>query len=196
MARSSQTRERMDQDLVLRAQRGDQSAFEALMVADHRRLFMLAQGILRDPHLAEDATQQAFLDIWRDLRHLRDPARYEAWSYRVLVRVCHAEARRRRDWVPDTAMSLDDVPLVRDPSGTVIDRDQLERGFARLSMEHRVVIVMRYLLDMSPEQIGETLGIGRRTVYSRLKRAARAMRAALEADSRSPTVIVRRKEAT
>jgi DNA-directed RNA polymerase specialized sigma24 family protein len=54
----------MDHDLVLRAQRGDQRAFETLTVACHSRLYKAAHGILRDRHLAEDATQQAFIDIW------------------------------------------------------------------------------------------------------------------------------------
>jgi RNA polymerase sigma factor (sigma-70 family) len=71
-------------------------------------------------------------------------------------------------------------------SSTIVDRDELERAFARLSMDHRVVIAMRFLLDQSPEEIGETLGLSRRTVYSRLKRAVHAMRAAVEADSRLP----------
>lgn len=183
----------MDQDLVIRAQQGDRTAFEALVVANHRRLFLLAHGILRDPHVAEDATQQAFLDLWRDLGRLREPARFEAWSYRVLVRVCYAEAKRRRDWA-----SGGDLPagaVMADPFGAIADRDQLERGFARLSMDHRVVLVMRFLLDMSPEQVGEALGISRRTVYSRLKRAMAAMRAALEADSRAPGLIATPREA-
>ena len=183
----------MDQDLVTRAQHGDQVAFEALMVAHHRRLFLLAHGILRDPHRAEDATQQAFLDIWRDLRKLRDPARFEAWSYRLLVRVCFAEAKKAREWMPGP--DPEELPAIRDPFGSVIERDQLERGFARLSMDHRVVIVMRFLLDMSPERIGETLGIPRRTVYSRLKRAVPALRAALEADSRPAEPRLDRPEA-
>jgi len=68
----------MDQDLVVRAQHGDQRAFESLAVASHPRLYRLAQGILGNPHLAEDATQQACLDIWRDIRRLRDPAKFEA----------------------------------------------------------------------------------------------------------------------
>ena len=88
----------MDLDLVLGAQKGDQQAFERLAVANHPRLFRVAYGILRDRHLAEDATQQAFLDIWRTIRRLRDPAKFEAWSYRLLVRTCHAEVKRRPDW--------------------------------------------------------------------------------------------------
>jgi len=57
----------MDERLVMRAQRGDEEAFEALTAADHARLFRVAHGILGDPHLAEDATQQAYLDIWRSI---------------------------------------------------------------------------------------------------------------------------------
>ena len=180
----SRNGEGMDQELVIRAQMGDQRAFETQIAADHPRLFRVAHGILGDPHLAEDATQQAFLDIWRNIPRLRDPAKYEGWSYRLLVHACYAEARRKPDWV-----DLDNTPPGREPQaiegyGSVLERDRLERAFKRLSLDHRAVIVLRYLLDMTPEQVGETLGIPRRTVYSRLKRAMPAMRSALEADAR------------
>ena len=149
----------MDQDLVMQAQHGDQRAFEMLTVANHSRLYRVAYGILRDRHLAEDATQQAFLDIWRHIRRLRDPAEVRGWSYRLLVRACYAEARRRPTWVPTTSIPPGDIPLAADAYGAVIDRDQLERGFARLSLEHRPVLVLRCLLDMTPEEVAETLGI-------------------------------------
>ena len=70
----------MHQDLVVRAQNGDELAFESLTVENHHRLFRLANGILRDAHLAEDATQQAFFEIWQDIRRLRDPSDFDAWS--------------------------------------------------------------------------------------------------------------------
>jgi RNA polymerase sigma-70 factor (ECF subfamily) len=174
----------MDQKLVLQAQHGDQRAFEALTVSNHPRLFRVAHGILGDPHLAEDATQQAFLDIWRNIPRLRDPAKFEGWSYRLLVHACYAEAKRKPDWVPYGDSPPGGEPIARETYAAVADRDRLERAFAHLSMEHRAVIVLRYLLDMAPERIAETLGIPRRTVYSRLKRAMPALRAALEADSR------------
>ena len=65
------------------------------------RLHAVAHRILRDIDLAEDATQQALLTIWRDLPQLRDPARFDAWSYRLLVRACYAEARRTRRWASE-----------------------------------------------------------------------------------------------
>lgn len=173
----------MDQDLVVRVQRGDERAFESLTIADYPRLYRVANGVLGDPHLAEDATQQAFLDIWRDAPRLRDPARYEAWSYRLLVRVCYAEVKRRPD-VESIGGTHGIEPRVADVQVAVADRDLLERGFQRLSMDHRVVLVLRFLLGMTPEQVGKILGISRWTVYSRLDRATKAMRAALEADRR------------
>jgi RNA polymerase sigma-70 factor (ECF subfamily) len=74
----------MDTELVIRAQRGDEGAFTSLAVAVGDRLHAVAHRILRDIDLAEDATQQALLSIWRDLPQLRDPARFDAWSYRLL----------------------------------------------------------------------------------------------------------------
>lgn len=188
--------EGMDQDLVVRAQQGDQRAFETLTVQHHPRLFRVAHGILGDPHLAEDATQQAFLDIWRNIARLRDPARFEAWSYRTLVHACYAEARRKPDWV-----NYDELPAGREPRGgeeyaAVLERDRLGRAFQQLSVDHRSVVVLRYLLDMTPERIAETLDIPRRTVYSRLKRAMPALRAALEADARDAPATTTSREVT
>ncbi len=154
------------------------------MIADQPRLYRVAYGILREPRAAEDATQQALLDIWRDISRLRDPARYEAWSYRLLLRVCYAEAKRRPDWT-----SSDDVPPASQPRAGdvyegIADRDQLERGFRRLSMDHRVVLTLRHLLGLTPDEVATILDLPRSTVYSRLQAAVKAMRAALDAEGR------------
>jgi RNA polymerase sigma factor (sigma-70 family) len=177
----------MERDLVVLAQNGDQQAFDTLTVANHARLYRVAHGILRDPHLAEDATQQAFLDIWRRLRRLHDPSKFEGWSYRLLVHACYAEAKRTPTWMPEGEMQAADEPRAGDAFGAVVDRDELERGFQHLSVEHRAVIVLRYLLDMTFEQIAETLDIPMGTVGSRLSRATESLRAAIEADTRPPT---------
>ncbi len=177
----------MDSDLVVRAQQGDKVAFESLAVASQPRLYRLALGILRDGQLAEDATQQALVDIWRYLRRLRDPSRFEAWSYRLLVRACYAEGKRRTRRVAETAIRPSDEPRAPDAFLAVADRDQLEHGFQRLSLEHRAVIVLRYLLDLPLEQVAEALDVPVGTVGSRLNRAMQSLRAALEADARPAT---------
>jgi RNA polymerase sigma-70 factor, ECF subfamily len=84
-------------------------------------------------------------------------------------------------------------PLLGDVADAVMDRDLVARGFRHLSVDHRVVLVLRYLLGMTPEQVAEVLGVPRRTVYSRLKRAVPAMRAALEADSRRARLTSKRE---
>ncbi len=86
----------MDTDLVIRAQDGDQIAFARLADGVYGRLQQLAYRILRDPELARDVAQQTALSMWRNLPQLRDPARFEAWSYRLCVNACYTESRRRR----------------------------------------------------------------------------------------------------
>ena len=174
----------MDTDLVMRAQHGDEEAFASLAVAAGDRLHAVAHRILRDTDLAEDATQQALLAIWRDLPQLRDPARFDAWSYRLLVRACYAEGRRTRHWGPNLTLLPADEPEVAEGLSSVVDRDQLERGFRRLSIEHRAVVVLHHYLDMPLEQVAETLGVPLGTVRSRLLHAMRGLRAALDADAR------------
>jgi RNA polymerase sigma-70 factor (ECF subfamily) len=181
----------MDTQLVLQAQRGDEEAFASLIAAVGDRLHAVAHRILRDTDLAEDATQQALLSIWRDLPQLRDPARFDAWSYRLLVRACYAEGRRTRQWSPNLRLLPADEPSTGEGLGPVVDRDQLERGFRRLSIDHRAVVVLHHYLDLPLEAVAEALGVPVGTVRSRLHHAMRALRAALEADAR-PT----RREAT
>jgi RNA polymerase sigma-70 factor (ECF subfamily) len=174
----------MDTELVRLAQRGDEGAFASLCVAVGDRLHAVAHRILRDTDLAEDATQQALLAIWRDLPQLRDPARFDTWSYRLLVRACYAEGRRTRHWTPNLHALAAEQVAAPAHDGMVVDRDQLERGFRRLSIEHRAVVVLHHYLDLTVDEIAETLGIPAGTVRSRLFHAMRGLRAALDADAR------------
>ena len=174
----------MDTDLVTRAQRGDRGAFADLAAARADRFLAASHRILRDLSLAEDATQQALLSIWRDLPQLRDPARFDAWSYRLLVRACYAEAGRARRWSPSLTLLPVDEPLAADALSAIVDRDQLERGFRRLSFDHRTVLVLHHYLDMPLARVADVLGISEGTVASRIHYAIRSLRAALDADAR------------
>lgn len=174
----------MDADLVIRVRRGDREAFTLLASQLADRFLAVARRILRDVDLAEDATQQALLAIWRDLPQLRDPERFDAWSHRLLVRACYAEGRRARRWGPTLQLLPVDEPTVADQAGTVIDRDQIERAFRRLSVDHRTVVVLHHYLDLPLERIAEILEVPLGTAQSRLYYAMRGMRAALEADAR------------
>jgi RNA polymerase sigma-70 factor (ECF subfamily) len=176
----------MHTDFVIRAQRGDKEAYGLLAAGFADRFLAVARRILRDFDLAEDATQQALLSIWRDLPQLRDPARFEAWSYRLLVRACYAEGRKQRRWAPNLRLLPADEPTVADGLDSVVDRDQLERGFRRLSIDHRTVVVLRHYLDLPIERVADIAGIPIGTANSRLHHAMRGLRAALDADARPP----------
>ena len=174
----------MDTDFVVRAQRGDKEAYAILATAMADRFLAVSRRIRRDHDLAEDATQQALLSVWRDLPQLRDPARFEAWSYRLLVRACYEEGRKQRRWAPNLRLIPADEPTMPDGFTAVVDRDQLESGFRRLSIDHRAVVVLHHYLDLPLDRVAELLGIPVGTVYSRLHYAMRALRAALDADAR------------
>lgn len=174
----------VDTDLVIRASRGSQDAYALLASQIADRFLAVARRILRDVDLAEDATQQALLSIWRDLPQLRDPERFDAWAHRLLVRACYTEGRRARRWTPNLHLLPSTEPVARDETGGVIDRDQIERAFRRLSLDHRTAVVLRHYLDLPIERIAEILGVPVGTVQSRLHYAMRSMRASLEADAR------------
>ena len=174
----------MDVDLVVRAQGGDKGAYALVAAAIADRFLSVARRILRDRDLAEDATQQALLAMWQDLPRLNDPARFEAWSYRVLVHACYAEGRKERRWSPNLRLMPADERAATDDLSSVIDRDQLERGFRRLSIDHRAVVVLYHYLDKPLDEIARILEIPVGTAHSRLHHAMRALRSSLEADAR------------
>jgi RNA polymerase sigma-70 factor (ECF subfamily) len=174
----------MQRQLVEQARGGNRDAYEALASAAFDGLYALAHRILRDVDRTDDAVQECLIRAWRQLPRLRDPERFEAWLRRLLVNACHDEARRVRRRARDTSILPLDRTAGRDASSELADRDELERGFRRLSVEHRTVLVMTHYLGMNVREVAETLGIPLGTAQSRLLYAIRAMRAVLEADAR------------
>jgi len=173
----------MQRDLVVRAQGGDVDAFSALTAGRTDRLFAAARLILRHDEQAADAVQDALLGAWLDLRGLRDPDRFDAWLHRLLVRACYRAAKRRRDReIVELELTSTTEPATPDAQRALALRDQLERGFRRLSPEQRAVIVLHHYLGLSLVESAEVLAIPLGTMQSRLSRATRAMRAALDAD--------------
>lgn len=173
----------MQQDLVEAAQRGDHEAFEALATGSADRLYAIARLILRDVDLAQDAVQETLIRSWRGLPGLRDPERFEAWLHRLLINCCTDLARSRQRLSANVRVIDSDLPEP-DDSGLVADRDQLERGFRRLRVEQRTLVVMRYYVGLSLPELADSLALPIGTVKSRLHYAMEALRAALEADMR------------
>ena len=175
----------MDRALVERARDGDRDAYEALAHASARRLYLTAYRIVRDGDQAEDAVQQTLVAMWRELPSLRDLDRFEAWTYRLVVRFCLAETRRHR------RAGVRQVPVDELLASTTDDiaeadlRDQLERALHELSIEHRTVVVLHHYAGLPLGEIAEILGVPYGTVGSRHHHALRALRASVSAGERT-----------
>ena len=177
----------MHRDLVERARHGDRESFSVLVDASMARLYNLAQLMLTDGDLAEDAVQEALIVAWRDLRALRDPDRFDAWLNRILVRAVYRLANHERQQIGRRQVTQIGNTTTPDPAAAFEDRDAIDRGFRRLKAEYRVVLVVTHYLGLTGDEAAEVLGVPVGTVRSRLHRATAAMRAELDADARAGT---------
>ena len=169
--------------LVERAQRGEEAAFDALVDLDGDRCYAIAYRVLRDADRAQDAVQSAFLQVWRELPRLREPARYEVWLHRIVINACYMEARRHRQWRLHVRALPTEGPLSVDPTLSVDDRDAIDRAFARLSPEQRAVFVLHHHAGLPLADVAEIVGVPLGTVKSRLHYASQVLQGAIAADS-------------
>jgi RNA polymerase sigma-70 factor, ECF subfamily len=174
----------VDRELVLRAQRGEESAFASLLQRHGDRLHATAHHILRDSDLAADAVQLAMIEMWRKLPNLREPDAFKGWAYRIVVRAALAEAKGRSTWRIRVAPVDVEGQAGVDEGHRIEDRDELERGLARLTLEQRTVVVLKHYAGLSNDEISEVLGVPEGTIRSRLHYAMSSMRAAVEAGRR------------
>lgn len=174
----------MDPAIVDRARGGDREAFSAIAFEVSDGLFAVAHRMLRDFDAAADALQVALVRMWRDLPSLSDPARFEGWAYRVLIRACHDALRARRPIGAQLHLVDDRRAIVTDHAIDVEAREELDHAFRRLTPEQRAILVLQYYRDMKLEDIAVLLQIPIGTVRSRLHYAKKALRSALEADAR------------
>ena len=141
------------------------------------RLYAIARRIVRDDDLAKDAVQDGLIRAWQDFGTLRDPERFDAWL--------SASCQRLQEPAPFDSASCNgrlasdlNSPFGDDGLRQVADRDELERMFARLPVEHRAVLVLVHYVGMSAAEVGAALRIPVGTVYSRLHYGAREARSA------------------
>jgi RNA polymerase sigma-70 factor (ECF subfamily) len=177
----------VDRSVVERAARGDRDAFAIVAARSIDRLYRIAERILRDPEAARDATQQALLEAWRNLPTLKDPDRFEAWSYRLVVRASYRELGRARQLRGAVHLLANDAS-VPDAAYDLANRDEMERAFRTLSPEHRAVVVLHHYEGLPLTEIADALGIPAGTARSRLHNAMRRLRSALEEPAHVPSL--------
>lgn len=152
-------------------------------------MYRLTLGIVGNEADATDATQEAFIAAWRQLRGLRDPERLEAWLARIAVNAARMVARGRRRRavreIPGLAHLDATATAVGDPSGrTTEDAATLGRALGRLTPDQRTLLALRHLEGRGIEEIATVLDIRPGTAKSRLFAARRALAAALADEER------------
>lgn len=155
--------------------------FERLTQNRLDRAYRLASALLRDSVEAEDAVSEAAILAWTHWRQLRDPDHFDGWFDRILVNECRRRLRLRR---PQSIPEPRAAGHGEDATGAVTQRDALRRVLMTLSADHRIVLVLRFVEDLSLREIAERTRQREGTVKSRLHYALRSLRAAYAAEER------------
>jgi len=148
--------------LVARARDGDRMAFSEIFQLRVGTLQRYIGSIVRDPERTQDAMAETFIDVWRNLPKLREVERFDGWMLRIAHRRAMDELRKLRP-----SVALDDAPEVmddrRDRSPSAVaeasaDAEIVHRALAELPEPQREVVTLRYLHDLSYEEIATRVG--------------------------------------
>jgi RNA polymerase sigma-70 factor (ECF subfamily) len=183
-----------DLALVARAKAGEAEAFRVLVVRFQRKVYAVALGIVKDPDLAWDVAQEAFVRVHARLSTFEGKSAFSTWLFRVTTHLAIDAVRRERTSRKDAVEDVREADLVgggegilstslgNDPGENVLRRElagQIERALATLTPEHRTILVLREIEGLSYEELAERLEIPKGTVMSRLFHARKKMQAAL-----------------
>jgi RNA polymerase sigma-70 factor (ECF subfamily) len=172
-----------DTDLVERARRGDLDAFESIVRDRMSAVYRLSLAITGNEADAADATQDAFVAAWKQVRSLREASRLEAWLGRIAVNSARMVVRARRRRSVREIRDLETATMTAAaPSGfSPADRDAalLGRALERLDPDKRAILALRHLDGRGIPEIAAALGVPEGTAKSRLFAARKALAAAI-----------------
>lgn len=158
-------------ELIKAARNGDGSAFAELLRPQYQSAFRVAYGLLHDAAEAEDAVQEAAFKAWRRLGNLREGSSLRPWFLSIVANQCRTVSSGRwwsvvKAEPPESEASSVDIPAAVD----------LRRALRRLGHDERLILVLRYYLDMPFEEIATTLGISTKAARTRVERAVHRLR--------------------
>ena len=179
--------ESTDKELVKRVQKGDKGAFDLLVLKYEHKIVNLVMRYVRDPELALDISQEAFIKAYRALPRFRGDSAFYTWLYRIAVNTAknYLAAQRRRP--ADVELDLQDpeqyglhakLKETDTPEGVALGmelQETLERAIQALPDDLRTAIILRELDGMSYEEIAQTMDCPVGTVRSRIFRARDAI---------------------
>lgn len=150
----------------------DERRFELLIQPHLSDGFALAQALSTDRGSAQDAVQSAAFQAWRRMRQLRDDGSARAWFLAIVVNECRSSWRKRRALPSDAEPDVDAISWPQ----TIDQRLDVRSAMRRLKRDDRVVLSLRFLMDMSVEETAAALGISVSAVKARTARAAARFR--------------------
>ena len=178
--------EKQEQIWIAAAQKGDQEAFAALVRLYEKRVLALTTRMCKNPADAEEAAQEAFLSAWQGLPFFRGDASFSTWLYRLASNACVDLLRRegRRQNAAGPSLNDEEAQLeVRDPAPSPQERaeqaelrEQIEAGLQALTPDHRQVLILREMHQLSYDEISQVLDVDVGTVKSRINRGRKQLR--------------------
>ena len=169
-----------EQTLVLRSQIGDDAAFAELMRIYSPRIRVYVEKMLqRQPEMTDDILQDVWVSAFRSLGKLQDIAAFQAWVYRIARDRVFREFRRRHIEWSLLDESIDAISAAEDVTES-LDIETIRQHLEKISAQHREVLVLRFLEELSYEEIAHVTGNSVGTVRSRIHYGKRALRRAFE----------------
>jgi RNA polymerase sigma-70 factor (ECF subfamily) len=166
--------------LVQRCCGGDKRAFTTLLTRYEKPVFNAALRMLKNPEDARDVTQTVFMKVYEHLSEYDPSHKFYSWIYRIALNESINVLSRRKPQEP----VADDAPDGQRGPEDLVDNEQLSRNMQAALMsikaEYRSVIVLKHFLDLSYEDIAETLQLPEKTVKSRLFTARQLLKDALQ----------------
>jgi len=173
-----------DRLLVLRCQTADPAAFEELVRRYQPALRRFLRRMLDDEHASEDVLQDVWFDVFREVGRLQSLDAFAGWLWRITRNRAYAVLRRRGTAVESAMQTLNGVDIaahVEDPALDAAEQKQLlDASLTRLTHEQREVLLLRYVEQLSYEEIASAVGCELGTVRSRLHYAKAALRTLME----------------
>jgi RNA polymerase sigma-70 factor, ECF subfamily len=158
-------------DLVRLAMGGDRAAFADLLRPEYRAALRLAYGLLQDVDEAEDAVQEAAFTAWRRIGNVREGSSLRPWFLGIVANQCRA-VKRSRWWSVTKAEPVESEAPEADLASSI----DLRRALRRLGHDERLILVLRYYLDLPFEEIATTIGISPKAARTRVERAVHRLK--------------------
>ncbi len=181
-----------DKALVLLAQKGDMLAFEELVARHRDKIYARAYSMMRNEEEAIDLSQEAWVKAWQRLAQFQGDSSFATWLTRIVINLCLDQIRRQKRQRAESIEAMDEEsggverqmePIITNPTERLERgelRKRIDEAMAKLSNEHRTVLVLHEFEELEYKEIAKVMGCSIGTIMSRLFYARRRLAALLQ----------------